>query len=212
LGSTPAIDLPIASAGSIAGLALAESLAPRFGNVLVVAAEIMSRRIDRSPEGKDAAILFGDGAGAALVSPTEGFAKIAALVLHTDGDRAQVIRVAGGSFAMEGIAVIRLASRYLPAAIQEVLASAGLSAEAAGAFLIHQANLKLLAGVAKSLAVPRERLFTNIERCGNTSSASLLIAASEWDELHRTIDAPIVLAGFGSGVTYGALLATPSTM
>jgi len=212
LGSTPAIDLPIASAGSIAGLALAESLAPRFGNVLVAGAEIMSRRIARSPEGKDAAILFGDGAGAAIVSSDRGFAKIEATALHNDGERASAIRVAERSFAMEGVAVIRHASRYLPAAIEEVLAAGGVSASSVGTFLIHQANLKLLAGVARTLAVPRERLFTNIERCGNTSSASLLIAAAEWHEIHRGIESPIVFAAFGSGLTFGALLATPSPM
>jgi 3-oxoacyl-[acyl-carrier-protein] synthase-3 len=209
LGGTPAIDLPIASAGSIAALALADSLAGRFGKVLIVATEIMSRRIERSPAGKDAAILFGDGAGAAIVSPSEGFARIAAVALHSNGEKAQAIRVTEGRFAMEGITVIRLASQYLPAVIEEALERASVAAASVGALLIHQANLKLLERVAKALLVPRERLFTNIERYGNTSSASLLIAAAEWHEANRTIQAPLVLASFGSGLTYGALVATP---
>jgi 3-oxoacyl-[acyl-carrier-protein] synthase-3 len=209
LGSTPAIDLPIASAGSIAALALADSLAPRFGNVLVVATEIMSRRIDRSPEGKDAAILFGDGAGAAVISPSNGFARIAAVALHSNGEKAQAIRVTQGGFAMEGITVIRLASQLLPAVIQQVLDAASTPASSVAALLIHQANLKLLERVAKVLEIPRDRLFTNIDRYGNTSSASLLIAAAEWHELNPQITSPIVFAAFGSGLTYGAILTTP---
>jgi 3-oxoacyl-[acyl-carrier-protein] synthase-3 len=210
LGSTPAIDLPIASAGSIAALALADSLAPRFGNVLVVATEIMSRRIDRSPEGKDAAILFGDGAGAAVISPSDGFARIAAVALHSNGEKSHAIRVTEeGGFAMEGITVIRLASQYLPAVIQEVLEAANTPAASLRALLIHQANLKLIERVAKVLQVRRDRLFTNIERYGNTSSASLLIAAAEWHELNPQITSPIVFAAFGSGLTYGAILTTP---
>jgi 3-oxoacyl-[acyl-carrier-protein] synthase-3 len=209
LGSTPAIDLPIASAGSIAALALADSLAPRFGNVLVVATEIMSRRIDRSPEGKDAAILFGDGAGAAVISPSNGFARIAAVALHSNGEKAQAIRVTQGGFAMEGITVIRLASQLLPAVIQQVLDAASTPASSVAALLIHQANLKLLERVAKVLEIPRDRLFTNIDRYGNTSSASLLIAAAEWRESTPVLGSPIIFAAFGSGLTYGALLAIP---
>ena len=208
LSSTPAIDLPIASAGSIAALALADSLVGRFGNVLVVGTEIMSRRVDRRPDGRDAAILFGDGAGAVIVNPIRGFAKIAAVALHADGEKAQAIRVADGKFAMEGITVIRLASHHLPTVITEVLASVSIPPTSVGAFVVHQANLKLLERVAKILLVPRERLFTNIERYGNTSSASLLIAAAEWHEANETIQAPLVLASFGSGLTYGALVAT----
>src|SRR5271170_2994947 len=84
LTATPAIDIPIASAGSLIGIAFAADLAPRYGNVLIVASEIMSRRIsDADP---DTAILFGDGAGACIVSPDQGFATIADVSLSTDGN------------------------------------------------------------------------------------------------------------------------------
>jgi len=218
LGDTPAMDVPIASAGSIAALVMADSLTARFGNVLVVATEIMSRRISRTPEGKNNAILFGDGAGACLVAPDlypdlregDGFARIEATALHTDGERAGAIAVHDGRFSMDGMAVIRQASQKLPAVISEVLAGSGVAAEDLGAVLIHQANLNLLDRVAKTLKLPPDRLFTNIQRYGNTSSASMLIAAAEWRERTPAPTAPFVLAAFGSGLTYGALLAVPA--
>jgi 3-oxoacyl-[acyl-carrier-protein] synthase-3 len=212
LGDTPAIDVPIASAGSISALVLAESLAARFGNVLVIATEVMSRRILRTPEGKNNAILFGDGAGACLVSHEDvGFARIEAVALHTDGERAGAIVVRDGQFSMDGMAVIRQASQKLPSVISEVLAKAGVAAEELAAVLIHQANLNLLDRVAKTLKLLPDRLFTNIQRYGNTSSASMLIAAAEWRERTPEVSAPIVLAAFGAGLTYGALLATPTS-
>ena len=77
-----------------------------------------------------------------------------------------------------------------------------------GAYLLHQANLNLITRVATAIKAPRERFFTNIERYGNTSSASLLIAASEWREANDgPLTAPIVLAAFGTGLNWGALLA-----
>jgi 3-oxoacyl-[acyl-carrier-protein] synthase-3 len=213
LGGTPAVDLPIASAGSIAAVVMAESLAARFGNVLVVATEIMSRRISRTPEGKNNAILFGDGAGACLVSQerSDAFARIGAVTLHTDGERAGAIAVHNGIFSMDGMAVIRQASQKLPAVISEVLAMAEIAAEELGAVLIHQANLNLLDRVAKTLKLLPDRLFTNIQRYGNTSSASMLIAAAEWRERTPEPAAPFVLAAFGAGLTYGAMLAIPTS-
>src|ERR1700730_3092749 len=87
LTATPAIDIPVASAGSLIALAFAVDLAPRYGNILVVASEIMSRRIsDADP---DTAILFGDGAGACIVSPEKGSLRIADTALFTDGNYAE---------------------------------------------------------------------------------------------------------------------------
>ena len=209
LGDVPAMDVPVASAGSIAALVLAESLATRFGNVLVVATEIMSRRISRTPEGKDTAMLFGDGAGACLVSRDEGFARIAGVALHTDGELAGAISVHEGRFAMDGMAVIRHASGKLPGVIAEVLAGQGIAAAEVEVFLVHQANLRLLERVAKTLQVGIERLFTNVQRYGNTSSASLLIAAAEWHAEAKELKGPLVMAAFGSGLTWGALVAVP---
>jgi 3-oxoacyl-[acyl-carrier-protein] synthase-3 len=210
LNSTPALDIPVASAGSLIGLAMAAQFAPTLGRILVVGAEIMSRRIERSPEGKNTAILFGDGAGAALVDADTGFAHIADSCLFTDGAAAEVIFVKDGAFHMDGQAVILQASRKLPRAINELLTRNQLAAADIEAFLLHQANLNLILRVATTLKVPRERFFTNINRYGNTSSASLLIAADEWHrQLTEPITRPIIFSAFGAGLNWGALLALP---
>ena len=85
MAGIPAIDLPMASAGSLFGLALASRLAPSFGRVLVIAAEKMSAVISHPPLDANTAILFGDGAGACLVDPAEGPAEIVDACLHSDG-------------------------------------------------------------------------------------------------------------------------------
>lgn len=210
LTTTPALDLPVASAGSLIGIALAADLAPRYGHVLVVAAEIMSRRIDDADP--DTAILFGDGAGACLVSRDAGFARIADTALFTDGNYAESLQLAhGGTVQMKGLEVIMQASRKIPRAIAELLERNGIAADAVGVFLMHQANANLVRKVAASLKVPAERFFCNIELYGNTSSASLLIAAAEWwDSAAQPLTEPMVLAAFGAGFHWGAVLAMPA--
>jgi 3-oxoacyl-[acyl-carrier-protein] synthase-3 len=207
LTSTPAIDLPIASAGSLIGIALAADLAARYGNVLVVAAEIMSRRIsDAEP---DTAILFGDGAGACIVSRDSGFARIVDSAIYTDGNYAESLSLAhNGTIQMKGLEVIMQASRKIPRAIADLLAKHGKKPDDVGVFLMHQANLNLIRKVASALKVPDEKFFVNIERYGNTSSASLLIAAAEWHASYP-VEGPIVLATFGAGFSWGAVLAVP---
>jgi len=207
LTSTPAIDLPMASVGSLTGIALANDMAPRYGNVLVVASEIMSRRIsDADP---DTAILFGDGAGACLVSRESGFARIVDFALYTDGNSAGSLYLpSSGTLQMNGLAVIMHASRKLPRAIGDLLNKHGISPADVGVYLMHQANANLLRKVASTLKVPDERFFSNIECYGNTSSASLLIAAAEWRRADaKAIAGPIVLAAFGAGFHWGVLLA-----
>ena len=210
LSMTPALDLPIASAGSLVGLALAAKLAPVTGHILVIGAEIMSRRIARTPEGKDTAILFGDGAGACIVSPDTGFAAVADTCLFTDGNMAEALAIEDGLLHMDGPAVIRHVSRKLPQAIATVLERNGVAARSVGTFLLHQANLNLITRIAKSLDAPAERFFANIQRYGNTSSASMLIAAAEWwEQTAGDLREPLVFAAFGVGLNWGAVLALP---
>jgi 3-oxoacyl-[acyl-carrier-protein] synthase-3 len=210
LTSTPALDIPVASAGSLIGLALAAQLAPAAGRVLVVGAEIMSRRIRLTPEGKNTAILFGDGAGAALVDPETGFARIADSCLYTDGASAEILFVRDGQIHMDGQTVILQAARKIPRAINELLARNRIAAGEVEAFVLHQANLNLITRVAAAVKAPRERFFTNIARCGNTSSASLLIAADEWHRAQNApLSGPLVFSAFGTGLNWGALLALP---
>lgn len=207
----PAIDLPIASAGSLFGMALAAHLAPVYGNVLAIGSEVMSRVVARHPVHRDTAILFGDGAGACLVGAQTGFAEIRDSLLASDGDFAEALRLdLDAPLYMDGRTIIMQAARKIPRAISELLERNRVAPAAVEAFLMHQANLNLITRVAQALAVPEERFFRNIQRYGNTSSASMLIAAAEWRRQHSSPPAgPLVFAAFGAGLHWGALLATP---
>jgi len=207
LEGTPAFDLPMASAGSLFGLALASQLTERFGDVLVIGAEKMSAILEAAPLDPNTAILFGDGAGAALVSSRAGRWRILDSVLHSDGQfRDDLAFDWASSLRMNGLTVIMQAARKLPSAIEEVLARQGMGAQDVAAFLLHQANQNLLVRVAKALKVPPERVFSNVARYGNTSSASMFIAAGEWSRENPSSGA-VIFSAFGAGFHWGALLA-----
>jgi 3-oxoacyl-[acyl-carrier-protein] synthase-3 len=202
LAGVPAIDLPIASAGSLFGIALAAQLAPAYGNVLVVASEIMSRVVS----GRDTEILFGDGAGACVVGAGDDGPRIIDSVLHSDGEFAGALSLAFDSpLHMDGRTVILQAARKLPSVISELLDRHQLKPADITHFVLHQANLNLITRVAKSLGAPDEKVFRNLQHYGNTSSASLLIALAECD-IRR---GPTVLAAFGAGLHWGAALIQP---
>ena len=210
LSDTPAIDIPVASCGSLIGLAMAAQLASNAGSVLVVGTEIMSRCVQHTPEGKDTAILFGDGAGACLVDAKAGFARIADFSLHTDGTFAGILTVEQGQIHMDGRSVILQACRKVPRVINALLERNRITADDPGVYLLHQANANLIARVAASLKVPEERFFTNLAHYGNTSAASLLIATDEWHcKQTAPLSAPLVMSAFGAGLNWGALLAFP---
>jgi len=208
-GEVPALDVPVASAGALIAMVLGNLLAATYEVVLVVAAEKMSAFTRREPPDRNVAILFGDGAGACLLLANQGRARIVDHVLHSDGAFAEALSLhADGTLAMDGRAVIMQASRKIPRVITEVLERNGLSPAEVPAFLLHQANQNLLDGVARALRVPPGRFFSNLHAYGNTSSASLLIAAAEWDQREGfRSGAPVVFAAFGAGFHWGAVLA-----
>jgi len=203
----PAIDLPIASAGSLVGIALAAQLTAAYRNVLVIGAEIMSRAVQLSPLHRDTAILFGDGAGACVVSREKGVAQVIDSVLHTDGDYAEALQLRLDTpLIMDGRSVILHASRKLPRVISEVLERNGRKPAEVGAFLLHQANLNLITKVAQTLGAEPAKFYSNIQKYGNTSSASMLVAASEWHRGNASFGSPVVMAAFGAGWNWGAVL------
>lgn len=211
LDSTPAIDIPMASAGSLFAIDLARRLAPQYGNILLVAAEKMSSVVLREPVDRSTAILFGDGAGACLVTadPAGAIAEVVDSAISTDGAYAEALRLGfDGALEMNGRSVILQASRKIPRAIAALLEKNGRTAPEVEVFLMHQANQNLIVRVAQALGVPPERFYSNIARYGNTSSASMLIAAEEYCAT-RPLEpgTPIVLAAFGAGFHWGALLA-----
>jgi 3-oxoacyl-[acyl-carrier-protein] synthase-3 len=208
LAGPPALDLPLASAGSLFGMALASRLAAEFGNILVIGAEKMSAVVERPPVEPGIAVLFGDGAGACVVSPEAGLAQIIDSAIYSDGAFTEDLRLRfEAPLEMNGRAVIMQASRKIPRAIAEVLERNHIAAADVDLFLMHQANQNLIDGVARALGVPSARFYSNIRRYGNTSAASMLIAAAEWSQASAfRPGVPAVFAGFGAGFHWGALL------
>jgi 3-oxoacyl-[acyl-carrier-protein] synthase III len=153
---------------------------------------------------QNTAILFGDGAGAALVSSRPGRFEVLDSVLHTDGAFRNDLALDWGSpLRMNGLTVILQAVRKLPGVIDEVLKRRNIVAKDVTQFVMHQANQNLITRVAKALGVDASLMFSNVSKYGNTSSASMLIAAAEW----APPPGPVVFAGFGAGFNWGALLA-----
>lgn len=207
LESTPAIDAPMASAGGLFGMVMAAEMAAHFGDALVIGAEKMSAVIETGPLDPNTAILFGDGAGAVLMSARPGPWEVLDAVLHSDGQYRESLAFDWSApLRMNGLSVILQAARKLPSSIEEVLRRQKMAAADVTMFLLHQANHNLLMRVAKSLGVPAERVYSNVARYGNTSSASMLIAAAEWSQANPAAG-PIVFSAFGAGFHWGALLA-----
>lgn len=209
LDGVAALDVPVASAGSLIGMVMGNSLAATYPVILVVAAEKMSSLVLREPLDKNIAILFGDGAGACLLDAERGAARIVDHALHSDGAFAASLSLqADGTLLMDGRSVILHASRKLPRVIAEVLERNQLMPGDVPVFLMHQANQNLMDAVARALRVPGDRFFSNIGKYGNTSSASLFIAAAEWQAGGGfQSGVPVVFAVFGAGFHWGAALA-----
>lgn len=205
----PALDLPVASAGTLFGLSLASRLVATYRHVLVVGAEKMSSLVMQEPRERGIAILFGDGAGACLVSREAGGARVLDSLMCSDGAYAEDLKLPhGGPMEMNGRSVILQASRKIPRAIATLLETHGRTAAEVDTFLMHQANQNLITRVAEALGVATERFHSNIRRYGNTSSASMLIAAAEWAQCHGfRPGVPVCFAAFGAGFHWGALLA-----
>jgi 3-oxoacyl-[acyl-carrier-protein] synthase-3 len=203
----PAFDIHLASAGGLMAIATAGDLCARYGPILVVAAEHMSPVVQGHPA-KETTILFGDGAGACVVAPGPGRLLMEDWRMGSDGAFADDLCLApGGPLVMNGRAVIMQANKKLHASVNALLAQTGVRLADIDLFLFHQANLVLLKQVAKGLGIAEERLFFNLERYGNTSSASLLIAAAEAMEAGRMAPGSrILMAAFGAGFSYGSLL------
>ena len=207
-----AFDLNAACSGFIYGLATAEGLLSRMEGRygLVIGSEVISRTVDYTDRGT--CILFGDGAGAAVVS-AEGPAAVADF--GCNGDLAVLsagVRREDGStapLAMNGKEVFRFAVSTVPASIRKLLDKAGLSLDEVDHIVCHQANHRIVESIARHLQTDLGRFYENIEFYGNTSAASIPIALCEMQEkglLHR--GDTVLLAGFGSGLTWGSLLLT----
>jgi 3-oxoacyl-[acyl-carrier-protein] synthase III len=205
-----AIDVGAACSGSLAGLAHATSWieSGRARHVLVIGAEILTRFLDL--DDRRTAPLFGDGAGAMVVSLDSG-GEIGPFVFGSDGARADAIQAtrAIGVIEMEGHETFLQAVHRLSSSTVEVLELAGLALSDIDLFVYHQANSRILTAVAARLGVPEERVFDCIGELGNTSAASVPIAlgaAVTGGALKP--GARIVLGAIGAGLSWGATVMT----
>jgi 3-oxoacyl-[acyl-carrier-protein] synthase-3 len=204
----PAFDLHLASISGLFGLALAHRMCEQWGPTLVVAAETMTHALAQGPRAKETAILFGDGAGACLVTPGNGPLAIRDVRVASDATFSEALRMDFGStLQMDGRTIILHAVRKLARAVTELLERNSLKISQVGLFLFHQANLRLLERLMESLKIDPGQCFINIDKYGNTSSASWLIAASEAKAAGLLRPGmKVVIAAFGAGLSWGAAL------
>ena len=201
-----AFDLNAACSGFIYALITASRLIDEDSYALVVGSEVLSRFIDFTDRGT--CVLFGDGAGAAIIAPqTQKEAPCVHWVTETKGDDTMLSIT--DCIRMDGQAVFRFAVETLVRNIRAVVERACLRLEEIDLFVCHQANERIIASAASRLGVPFERFFMNLARYGNTSAASIPLALDEavsTGALKR--GDRVVLAGFGGGLTAGAICLT----
>jgi 3-oxoacyl-[acyl-carrier-protein] synthase-3 len=204
--SAGAVDLGAACTGFLSGLSLAAGQIEtgRARSVLVVGADLLSRVIDYGD--KRTAGLFGDGAGAALL--TAGSAgEIGPMSLRSDGGLADLIKIAHEDrlIRMDGRPTFRAAVAGMSSVTQEVASDAGVSIDEIDLFVYHQANSRILSAVGERLQLPPERVVDCIAEYGNTSAASIPIALAEAARDGRLRPGSRVMLGaFGAGLTWGA--------
>ena len=203
-----AIDVGAACTGFLSALALATATveAGRAGSVLVIGADVLSRVTDF--DDRRTAGLFGDGAGAVLVTPAAGRACIGPAILAADGRRSELIELDQGAAAtirMNGHDTFREAVDRLSESTLDALAAAGWGIGDVDLFVYHQANSRILRAVGERLGLdPRARV-DYLGRFGNTSSATIPIALAEARAEGRiAAGARVLLAAFGAGSTWGA--------
>jgi 3-oxoacyl-[acyl-carrier-protein] synthase III len=218
-----AMDIVAACSGFLYGLSLANSmiLTGQARNVLVIGAEILTQYVDYTD--RKTCVLFGDGAGAAVLGSVEGNRGILAAKIKSDGRFEEQLYSPGGGtrrrptaetiaagdhfFKMKGNELFKVAVRSMAEVSRDVLETSGLTAADVDIFIPHQANQRITEAVANKLNVDTDKVYSNIAVHGNTSSASIPIALDECVESGRIKEGDLVLmASFGGGVTWGGVL------
>ena len=218
-----AFDISAACSGWLYGLSLADSIIRTDPDkkVLVIGAEVLSRITDWEDRGT--CVLFGDGAGAAVLGRSDGSRGILSTYMKSDGRLSHLLHMPGeGSthptthqtvdlkyhyIKMEGREVFKHAVRAMADAAKHTLKEAGVREEDVDLLIPHQANIRIINGLAKRLHVSSEKVFVNIQEYGNTSAASIPIALDQANRegLVRE-DSICLLVAFGGGFTWGSCL------
>ncbi len=224
LGATKAacFDLEAGCTGFVYALSVAEKYLRGGGGekALIIGVETLSRIVDW--QDRSTCVLFGDGAGAAVLGIADE-PGVLATYLGADGRGGPLLELpAGGSripptsetierrlhyIKMSGNEVFRFAVKIMEEASREVLRRARVPIEDVDLFVPHQANIRIIDSAAKRLGIPRDRIFLNVQKYGNTSSASIPIALNEaWEENRIFAGDLVLLVGFGAGLTWGSAL------
>ena len=219
----PAFDITAACSGLIYGLSIAKAYiaSGMYKNILIVATDNNSRLVDWTDRGTS--ILFGDGAGAVVVTQAEdGIDDIIAIDIKADGNYGHLIELAFDGkncplveqyqekpkgIRMNGRGVYTFVAKILPHYVEELITNAGMKAEDIDYLIPHQANIRIIQAVQERLGYPDEKVVTNIKYYGNTSAASIPIALAESVEKGKIkLGTTAVLCGFGAGMTWGGAI------
>jgi 3-oxoacyl-[acyl-carrier-protein] synthase III len=227
LPGVPAIDIRAQCSGFIYSLSVADNFirGGQFKRILVVGSEKHSMALEFADRGRDVTVLFGDGAGAVVVGPTNQDRGILSTHLHADGQYAdslwlecpgsahprwvtQEMLDEGRTFPkMKGRYVFKNALEVLPQVMMEALSQNQMSLQEIDLFIFHQANLRIIENVSAKLEIPPEKVYNNIQEYGNTTAGSIPIA------LHEALTQGllregqhVMLASFGSGFTWASAI------
>ena len=217
-----AFDINAACSGFMFALQTADAYirCGQYKNILIVGGEILSKLMDWND--RSTCVLFGDGAGAAVVTADET-CGILGSVQGSDGAKGEALccenrknnnpyvsnKSVPSYVSMNGQEVYKFAVRTVPKAIEEAIKKAGLTVEDIDLFVMHQANIRIIESVSKRLKVPMEKFPTNLENCGNISAGSVPVLLDQVNRSGKIRQGDkIVLAGFGAGLTWGASVLT----
>ena len=223
-----ALDIRVQCSGFIYGLSIAEQyIRPgNFKNILLIGAEVQSTAMNLTDEGRDTAIIFGDGSGAAIISATEENKGILSTHMHSEGKylkelwleapasngghpriTREVLDEGKQYLKMNGKEVFRHAITRFPEVINEALEANNLTSENINLLIPHQANLRITQMVQKRLGLSNDQVFSNIHKYGNTTAATIPIALAEAFNEGRIKEGDIlVLAAFGAGFTWASAI------
>ncbi|HAT4111782.1 beta-ketoacyl-ACP synthase III [Clostridium perfringens] len=217
-----AFDINAACTGFIYALKLGRSLirSGEANNALIIGAETLSKALNWEDRGS--CVLFGDGAGATVLTSTEEDCGVKCVNVKSDGSKGDSLVIQGlplnspfkdgrevseNYINMNGREIFKFATKVMEESIVEILEKENIKIEDIAAIIPHQANLRIIDYVVKRLGIPREKFITNLQNYGNTSGASIPIALCESiDEGNLKKGDNIIMVGFGGGLTWGAAL------
>ncbi|MCX6118100.1 MAG: ketoacyl-ACP synthase III [Proteobacteria bacterium] len=228
LGTTPGLDIRAQCSGFIYGLEVGKALiaSGQYNRILLVGVEVQSVALEKANRGRDVAVLFGDGAGAAILERVpESGVGIRRVITKLEGINADKLGVAcpgatklnwiepkdieDGTIhpRMDGKFVFKNAVTRMPEIIMDVLAKENLKIEDVDFWLFHQANLRINEHIAQAMGIPPEKVYNNIQKYGNMSAASIPVALNECVQSGKIKKGSLVMmTAFGAGFTWGSAL------